>query len=355
MVVAVPATSRGPGLLGCTEHRAILQLRGGDTQLSEELKFSELEYGHVLDDMSTGRATIPVSECSSRLIDIFSERDPWELEVAIYGDGTFRWCGLPLDLDFDDATVTLGLRDLFQWFERRHLLYDRDLTADLTTIFVQYAEDALSSDTSPNISINQVNTGITGHRTIDASQHPRAADEMRELARDGVDFTMLGRTLHVGGEEIPQYHSVLHLIRDMVDLPKVTPRADETGTSIIVKGGGTASPVGVATELGHLGLIEQVAQEFSVLDQNSADQAALSRLAMVKRSPVYFEADLKPSIPVPFSDLRPGRRVRPMMTVGARRINEELRLKAVTVNVNASEAGQDEKVHVQCIPIGAEG
>lgn len=339
-------------ILGCGEYRVVLGLTGGT--FKTELPWIDLDFNYVLDDMGTGRVTIDAAKCNPYHVELFSTKDPWELEVSFYRDNELAFVGLPLEPEFDDNLITLGLRDLFQWFERRRLPYDRSMTNDLTRIFVQYAEDALDRDTSPNITIQDVASGVVGTREVLAASFVRAADELRELARDGVDFTMRGRTLRVGGEELTSTEPVLFLLREMVENPVIKPRADETATEWIVKGGGQTAVYGRAIAAGtSLPLIEQVSQEFSILDDSSAIHAAQSRIDMVQVTPVRFSANLRQSAQIRFSELIPGIRVHPMMQVGAREIDQELRLRYVGVSATGGESGNTENVSVELIPIGA--
>jgi hypothetical protein len=226
----------------------------------------------------------------------------------------------------------------------------------LADIFRAYAQDALAPDDSPNIVLAPGATGVTGTRVVEASGFRRAADEMREVARDGLDFTAIGRTIRTGGKSIPLGGTIRLSDGDVSDI-EVTEEGQEACTRAYVLGeigNSLGDPFrGVA---GHVderfGLLENVFMEGSIRDLDAARQAAQTRVDMLNPPPLYVRFRLEPTAPVQFSDLIPGATVELSAVVGCKELrNQPMRLTEVRVE---SGPGRTEDVSCVCIPIGSE-
>lgn len=344
--------------LGCGVHRVYIRERGGGDILGE-IDYTSLSYSRRLDDMSDGTVTIGADglsneACCRALAGVQS----WKHELEIYRDDdpVPAWVGPIVEIAWGRSQVSLQARDLFAWFERRVLPFGREFVlTDLGTIFQQYVNDALSGDTSPNINVEVSPVGILGDRFNDPTEFRRAADELRELARSGVDFTMIGRTMQVGGEEVPT-SSVGILIDEYFTDVTLTEKGLETATEVIVVGAQDPD-IGVpifgsagGVEL-DLGLIQAVHSESSILDENSAAFAAQGRLLMLNPPPSYVEGTLSQDAPIGFSDLIPGAHADLRLRLACKDVDDDFRLQGVGVNASA-ESGQ-ETVQLTFIPLGA--
>lgn len=345
-------------MIGCGTHRVFVQERGGGTRLAE-VRWDSLNYGRRLDDMSAASVTVGAAgladeECCG----ILAELTAWEHEVAIYRDSEEAWVGVVLEPEYLSDSVTIPGRDLFQWFERRSLAYDRTFAGeDLADIFASHVADALARDPSPNISVSPTATGIIGDRTVVGAARTRAADAMRELARSGVDFTMKGRTMLVGGEEVP-VDAIGIITTDVLDAPKLVPRGLSAASEVTLIGrkpASAAEPV-VVTVGGvdpAIGLVELVATEATIEDAASLGAAAQSRLDMLLEPPEYLSGRLLATAPFDFDDLVPGARVEARVRVGCRDAIGAFRLAAVAVDASVRDDGaQEETVGITLIPLG---
>lgn len=341
-------------LLGIGDYRVLIVRRGGTPTIGE-LPYTSLSFGRALDDISGASCEVAAADCDTLTEDLTC----WKHELAVWRDDVLVWVGPIVDLSFDATTVTIAARDLFEWFERRFLPVDRNFVAiDLTTIFTTYVTDALSADTSPAITVSSAAAGVTGSRNVVAVDRRRAADELRELARSGVDFTMIGRTLRVG-PEIPNAGD-LRIWDDHADQTALHIAGLDAASSVTVKGatGGTAadqaygpSAVAVVAAFGgvdpDIGLIEVLYDEQQIRDTASALAAAASRLLFLTPAPQYIDLVLRPEWTYGFGDLVPGAVVETALTFPGREVVGTMRLASVAVQV-----GGGETVGVQLEPLG---
>lgn len=357
--------------LGCAESwHAQLCCRGGAPII--DLPFTQLTMSRRVDDMSD--ASVSIGHYTEehdyiappRLRDdcagVLATLEPWEHEIVLWRDDELVWAGPVIKPVWTRDTLTITCRDLFQWFERRLLPRDRDFFGtDLAVIFRILCEDALHRDPSPNITRSPSLTGIVGDRTIFYDAYLRAADVLRELARSGLDFTMIGRDMLVGGTEVPTA-DLGTLITQHFDGPELTADGLQTETESTVVGASTDSilgPVsatagapffhGVRTVQPRRGLVQNVVTESGIEDETSALAAAQSRLALLGETPRTLTGRLLPDAPVAFSDLIPGARAELRVKLLAKTVEGPHRLQSVGVQVGE---GMTEQVGVVFTNLG---
>src|SRR5687767_7594667 len=263
--------------------RVSLGPRGGGPSLAD-LPFSALSFGRLRNDVSTASVTVPVEGMSGADRKVLGQVGRWTHEVAVWDeaeDDEPAWVGPCTDPSFTQQAVTLGCKDLFAWFDHRLLPTDRDFDADdLAQVFAAYAADALSEDPSPNITVSPSATGVRGDRQVRAAQYLYAGDQMRELVRSGVDFTVLGREVLVFERDVGGLLPAL--TADSLDGATLAPSGADPATEAVVLGTSlTASDqvVGRVAEPGHRdGLLQVVRNEAAVRDEPSARHAAAGML-----------------------------------------------------------------------------
>lgn len=346
------------GILGCGSYRAYIQTRGGADVLVE-LPWETLGFSRKLNEISDGSVTVGQAgihdeECCWAL----STLNAWEHELAIWRDDVLVWVGVVGDPTYTMAGTTAPARDLFSWFERRFLPGDRTFRAeDLGTIFSTMATDALAADNGMGITLTVSSVGVIGNRDVFAADRPRAADEMRELSRSAVDWTMIARELKAGGEEVPTADLGTFIDDNLLD-PSLTIRGSLAATSIAVIGassGAAHNPVVGTAGVGvdpDLGLVETSYSESNILDANSARYAAEAKYEQLRVPPLYLDATLDPDTGVGFDELIPGARVDVVADIGCKRVNQGFRLLAVAVTAAVSDSGETEQVRVTLVPAG---
>lgn len=354
------------GRLGCGAWRAYLQCRGGG--VLTELPVAALSMGRALDEVSAASVTVTGNSLSrwsrtrrSDCCGYIAELNPWEHELALFrGEGDDpAWVGPILTPTWGRESVTIAARDLAQWFERRLLEHDRTLAGmDLADIFRRYAVDALHRDPTPNMTITVSPTGIIGDRSVLAGARRRAMDEMRELARSGVDFTAKGREILVGGTEVPT-PAIGPFIAEHFAEPGPTSSLDglaaaTEATVVGARGDTTGNPVmGVAGGIDPaMGLVQDAMSESSIEDEASAQAAAQSRYDMLATAPEFVSGQLAAEAPVGFDDLVPGARADLRLALFCRDVVGVYRLAQVSASVSVSGDTVDEKIGVQFVTLG---
>lgn len=353
------------GALGDPDYRVFLLGRGGIPNYAE-IPWADVSFDRRLDDVSsaTVRAPMPSSDEFCRVV---SGQLSWSREIGIWRADQDEpdWVGPIVDVRRTSDGITFTCRDLATWLERRRIHDDYDpITDDLVEIFRTIVEDGLAPDTSPSITLDQVDlSGTTGERKYLASEYRRVADEMRELARIAVDWTMIGRTLRYGSEIGEDTEVTLY--DPHVENPELVELGLQAATEVTVKGssGGAGS---VATFGGNtqqivytaggidldMGLLEVTVSELQARDQGSALVAAVGTLSLLNPPPETLKVELTKNAPFRFDQLIIGSRMGVGLEVGCRRIAEQRRLSSLSVSVRASDDGVKETISAELTPAG---
>lgn len=214
-----------------------------------------LTWERTLDDASEARITFrpgPGDECCGKLRPQFDAQGnllepgvwPWAHELAIFRDGDLVWQGPVFSIDEnvlpDETTdkIQIVARDFVGWLDRRTIhndLFLNDREYDLSEQAERVIRDAFLPD-DPGVLEHLVvtPTGKTGTRTI-RHWEAKSGEELREIARAGLDFTSVGRAIIV---KSPSHDP---------SVPTITLRARDflSGVEIRVVGA-EAATVGVA-------------------------------------------------------------------------------------------------------------
>lgn len=330
-------------MLGCGAWEAYLYERGGQV-LAAVLPWASLSCGRVVDEISEASVTVPGACADLDVVDEYTH------ELLLGRNGQPAWAGPILVPEFTRESVQLPARDLFQWFDRRVLETSRNFhNDDLSVIFSQYAADALAPDPSPNITVTTSLTGVTASRTLRGAELRYAGDELRELARNGLDFSTILREVRVRGEA-DDTGPVFTLTDAMIDDPKVIPRGDTSTTQMIVRGRSEAITGRASVPSGRTGLLQTVVTEDAIDDNDSADSAAAARLTASANRPMELTGTLTPVADVEFEQLLPGILVDVRLQVNVRRHIQVMRLVEVKVDATQNEDGTPtEKVAVTLV------
>lgn len=348
------------GRLGCGEYIVTIGTRGGSSTLGE-LPFKQLNFGRVLDGVSNCTASAGAAgDKWSKCCEMLSQVNPYQHEINVYRDGYLSWAGPIIEISYSLGSISISARDLMHWFERRFLPKDRRLEGDLAQIFDKFVEDALEGDPSPNITIRSRDTGIRGERTIKAKDFIRAMDALSELARTGLDFTAIGRTVYTGGIEI-HFDEPLRVWTPAIRIAHMTRLGLEMATRVVVIGSPQSrrsGPVngyagGVSSQYG---LIEQRYPEPLIDDEKSMRENANARLALVRESPRTMNISLDERAPFEFRELIPGRQLDVRTEIDCMEIIGLMRLQSVAANVvPIVNGGVSESIDTTVTPLGLEG
>lgn len=350
--------------LGCGSYQCFVTRRGGSPVVLE-VAFSQIQIQKVIDNAGTCTVSLPEVSGSSgaACCEVVEKTEPWRDELVVYRDRDIAFVGPVVTVDGDGGTLIA--RDLFHWMEKRFIEEDLHYWGDVAYTFREVFLKAMEKDTSPNIEDIIVHpTGVDSIRDYKGQDVLRAADLLRELARTAVDFTMVERTLYVGGKEVFAPESVpgtpLLLPDQAVLKAGVVKDGDAFATDVAVfagsgeggRGGKSRSVplVGRATRQTDVyGLVQAVATELLISDLESANQNALSRLESMQPAPLRVHVVFSPDAPFEFKDIIPGRRVDSRLSAtSCIDVIDTVRL----ANVNIGASAEGETIEGDLIPLG---
>lgn len=388
LVAPAPEPVPGPpdlaDTLDCGIYEAIVFTRGL-TEIVGMLPFGEVDWGRVLDGVSTASLTVDGVANRSQLqkcCRLLGEVEPFEHELCLYRNGYRCWSGPITAMTFPPDQILISAFDLSGWLQRRTLHTDYNaVQQDLITIWVNYVQDAMAVDNSPGLHPTALAlSGILADRLTQITEHNVAADAIGELERTGIDWTTVDRVMQAGPvlTQPPP-------ITDALEFPLLIDASFRVPPTILldgmqgancwyVQGGGTgpagavifgeygpefaATPDHVAQPAApdyaviedQYGRLETVTSESRALDQPSIDDNAKSRYDLTKRPvAVISEGLLLPSAPIAMRKLIPGSLVQVHLANACKPIGDIYRIKAVTVTAHGDGS---EDVNVQFQPLG---
>lgn len=351
------------GQLGCADSYTVAFTDNrGEQQWGSALEPSEVDWSRLLDDTSEATVTIPVrnAECCQTIGSVRS----WCHDLSIWRNGLrgasdLVWQGPVVHLTHAAGKSTIIARDVSAWLNRLPVNSLLDYTAagagaaDLADIAAAVIRDGFGFFDPGVLAYLLVSpSGVTGERRYEPLTS-YAGEHLTELGRTGIDWTVLGHRIIVGGET-PRSRARLPQLGDDHFLGDLTVVEDglAAATRAIVIGEGVTADVGGAGECGPL---VRIVKEEAIKDQASADYEAASIVAAGWPTPLIVSvpdgAQLAPEAPVRIADLVPGA-VAPV-TSGRTcyTVNTDLRLVRVGVSWRPDKG---EAVKVTMAPVGVE-
>lgn len=302
-------------------------------------------FSRVVDGTGEAEVTARYSPLDHRrCADELSQIESWAHELRILWDGHEAFVG-PIQLvrHLVDG-VTIKAADLTEWWKVRVLGEHDHTDVEIATVFADYHRDAyLQGEWGLEVVVQPVGQLVT--RIVKAEDGMVAWTALSELARTGIDYTTVGRTLLIGGEEVPS-RSVVTLSDENFS-SSLEPVDDGTyrATDFVVSGGEQISGRSTLQEDSdtrrRYGLITGRSQERKILDEGSAARAAQTRLDF-GQNPLFIEAPqgavLRPGSPIDVVDLIPGIRIDLLAASTARVVHGSFRLSEVRCNMNGTVA-----------------
>lgn len=346
-----------PGPLGCPDtYTAALFDNRGEAPLGAALEVSEVKWGRLLDDTSTAEVTIPIKDTAC--CEALGDARTWCNDLGLYRDGDLVWQGPINGLDHGTDDTKISAVDVTGWLSGTEVFAAFDTTTatgtgplDLALIAQKLITEGFT-EFDPNVLpfLAVTLTGIPGERKYDAKQ-TYVGDEVRELARTGLDFTALGRRIIIGPEAA---FARLAQLQDDDFLGELRVREDGSGyisEAIVIGTGVTATAGGVGT----CGKRTRIVKEESIEDMASAQAEADSLVRAGTPAPLILDVpdgvQLSPECPVTIADLVPGV-VIPVASISTcRTVFTDMRLLKVDVSYTADDG---ESVKVTLAPLGVE-
>jgi hypothetical protein len=268
------------------------------------------------------------------------------------------------EIDLGTGQVTLNCRDLSAWFDKRlvrgEIISEEE---DMSLYAAKVLRSALSADPSPKITLNVAECGVPIDRYYSSEDDPPriAGEELRELADNGLDFTVINRTLYIRGEEFDAEPVRTLLAEHFLQLPMVK-ESGNMATRIIGAGQGEDNVSYPDSDLSPdqweahpFGLLEQIIDVTAQWDSDKNPEQEVLRATMNRYSivsaPILYISDgvLHKQAPVSIDQLVPGKRVDVRMEVGGVMIVEQYRLQNVSVSVD----GTREEVSITLTALGS--
>lgn len=354
--------------IGCPNVNILPVARGGGSSVLRDIgtarNWSSVEWHRLENDASGAQIRI---EGRAQCCDWASKIKPWRDEIAVFYDAERVWSGAVTEVHWVGDELRIDCKDRSEWMRRRKIHNDHSYGADvdLSTIFVDLVNDALSVDTSPNYTISATPCGTTvgapDGREYKASQNQYANDALNELARTGLDWTVIDRTMYVSGPQ-PTLNG-LPLLRPIhfEDEPEAVLDGNAFGTRFNVKGSGVGegadaivgtNAVDSALEAIY-GVHEVVENESQIRDLQSANANANARYKLYGQFGIPFYltgGKLLPTAPISVSQLVPGAVFRVQAEDPCKPVPRFIRLSSVTGSVGP----EHQYISVAFEPIGLE-
>lgn len=368
--------------LGCGTYEVYIKTRGGDFFVGRVRNLTSISWGRKLNEVSEATVSFALNGEDGDCCGLAASVNPWEHELSVTRDGEELWCGPIVGGEIDDAslTATFNAKDLSTWFDHRWVeVYDTDVDFDEADIIEVlnwlighgYYKDPWNMNwflgDPLNIPITRTYTAYIPPGERWGGNYPKIADEIRDLLKARVDYTVIRRVM-LGGD----------LQSSTVATARFTDSSWITKPKTIIVGLGMAEEVGVGggnggyygwdddqmwierpydAERVKYGLLQSFvpAPEIDDVDTYTLPNAVTQRAAELrelKKKPFIYVSGgaLAQDAPVTFDQLIPGRHFGINLAKTCRPIQSDYVLTAV--NVDFSDEG--ESIAVELVPPGLE-
>lgn len=312
------------------------------------LETSDLKWGRNLNDSSSATVKIPLAGGSTSCCALAGSLRSWGHQIRISRDGTLVWEGPIVNLDYGGGDLIISARDVSVWLARRVIKAILDFRGGEDLINIAYAliEHGLSRD-DPNVLPYVVKTlsGIKGDRYYGTGEPKYILDELNELGRTGIDWTVVGRRIAL----FPELSTdTLPLLRqdDFLDELRVVEDGLSGATWAQIRGAGVVGEYGGTDDF--YGLLERTGTEDNILDQPTADLRAQAVVDAGNPVPLFIttpgQSRLACTAPIDINQLVPGVLIPITLDVGevCRSVSTTMRLTSIEV----STTGTNETVAV---------
>lgn len=325
----------------------------GGSPLLYEVPWASLNITWQLNASGTLRMVLATEgETWSECAEILRVTDTYEHEVIAWRDRELAFAG-PVYYSSSKARE-IHARDLSHWMDVR-FLDDLHSIGDSADVFRAVFENAYNKDTRPNIQLNARQSGIDTGIDVREIEFRRASDALQSLSNYGIDWTVVGRTILAGGQEVFEGGGVPLLFHDDgVIEPDLQKEGANLATDLVLFGGREdlrSEPIiGRATAgTDRYGLVQRSVTDLLVVETTAADSGALSRVQAMQPTPRRLVTGISDGAAYGFFDLVPGRRgdVRLYESPECGDIEGIMRVQEKSVQV-----GDNELVSASLIPQG---
>ena len=347
--------------IGCASEYDVYVLdRSGTVQL-RQLPFTGLTWNRRMDDVST--ATISM--------DLVNGSDPigccaavqglyrYAYEIGIYRDTFLVWQGPVVEVTTNGENLEVRAEDKMSWLKVRPIwsyLNYPDPGEEMSVIFNDVIANAMLPDNVPGLTGLATPTGIRAAREYLPNPPQYAFDAVQELARTGIDYTMIKSTMVAGSFIVPASPIAYFTDQALADLPANEWLGTNFATQVLVTGDPEQDLLASYGGIDPLaGLVVRIYQEDDIKDQASLDQNAKTRWELMSTGQLLSSSQmvLDPTAPLPIDLAVPGAVIDLRLTETCFPIFGRFRLLELSVSVGASD-GVEETVNVTIEPVGTE-
>ena len=346
----------GVGTLGCGNSTAAVYERGGVNRLFVIDQLTSIEYSRVRDDMSDALLHIPTTaECCQDL----SLIEPVRHELVIFRDNIRVWEGPITRLGFSNDDIELAAKDVLFWAYRTIMRSAYDNSYPNTGYgtdrigLIMRSEMVRKEQQDPPINVLPY---LQVHTTEDTARTARVTkpyqktvfEEMDDMAaKAGLDFTTVGRSIHVHDTEYVLGQTTLASEADFLGGVIVSMYGMDLATySAVTDGEGNFGSA--SADMAYYGEVEmlETAYDENPNDNTDPEAPAISVAELTSqakrnqsgRFPVPVEvrvpdnSQLNPNSQVfTFDMLVPGVKVPLMALSGCKRLRQDQKIDSVTV------------------------
>lgn len=339
-------------LLGQGDWTAQVTNRGG-SPLVFQVPWGGLGLSYTLNNTGTGRLNFPAdADSRSACCEVAAVTEPYEHELILWRDEVLAYAGPVVSVGTDAGDISS--RDLSHWMDVR-FMDDMHADGDSAQVFKMVFDNAYAKDTSPNINLAVRDSGIQTTLDVKEIEFRRASDALRSLSSYGIDWTVVGRTILAGGQEVFENGGERLLLHDeAVASGTMTKEGGNLATDLAVFGGRenqSSFPVTgrAVTGTSKYGLVQKSVTDLLIFDKVAADASALARLEAMQPTPRRVSVTLSDKAAFGFVDLVCGRQfdVRLYDSLGCGQVDQVMRLQQVDVTV-----GDNEEVSLSLVPLG---
>jgi hypothetical protein len=318
---------------------------------------SRLKWGRRLDDISEAEVLINTGgDAFYTCCECLAETEPWCHELHIWRDGEEVWVGPIQTIEYAFDEITIRAKDSLGWLNVRVPPADLSFTTtDLTDQASTLLEVAFAEDTQTCELDNRYEqpTGET-FTTFFAAFEQTAMEILRDLGDAGLNFTTLGRTIVLTGDDLPLVPLILlndeHIMGDVI----VTKDGESQGNRYYIHfdGDGGIPASGEAVDFFCYGPIERLRSNDGL--SSGIDAAAVADIYVgasaiaPRRIEIPDGSQLSPDTPWVMSDMVCGARVDVAITRLCLNLTQSFTLTSVDVEYTPDDG---EKVGITLVPI----
>lgn len=348
------------GRLGCGTYDVFITQRcgGGISCVLEDIV--DLHYDRRLDAISEAQVQVNLGgETSYTCCQCLAEVEPWCHELHIWRDGDEAWVGPITKITYSYSKVIIEAKDSLGWLEVRIPPIDIDFSAvmtdpvDIGELIVQtaFAEDTVTCEVDALYTQPSTYTTLFFAEAFSAT----AFEILESVGEIGLDFTTLGRTIVLVGDEAPFTPLVLlndEHIKGEVEITKNG--LLQENRAYVHFDGDLGVPASGETTFYCYGPIERLHDGEGLIDGVSAGQAADIYVASAGITPRVMEvppgSKLTPDTPWTFDKMVPGCRVDVAILKTCFQLTQSFRLLEVQVDVTPARG---EEIGITLSPINS--